>query len=1179
MLHCHAGMLLIHKNVSAPDSCMGKFASLFNSLKTRLTIGTLAIFLVSLWTLSFYASRTLRIDMERVLGEQQFATVSLVADRLDHEFEDRIDWLSEAARQAEAVMADGPQAIQARLEGWKNLFGKFNGGTFVTDSAGIVVAAIPLSSGRVGVSYADRDYLRKVLDEGQAAISEPVMGRTSGVPVIVVAVPLRASDGRVVGALTGVINMGEPNFLDQATQNHYGKTGGYLLVAPQQRMIATATDKRRVMEVIPLGVSPLFDRFAQGFEGFGVTFNSLGAEILSAARQVPAAGWFVSGYLPTDEAFAAIREMERRMLAATIVLTLLAAMLSWWLLKRQLAPMLQAAESLSELSGKEEAARPLAVTREDEIGRLIVAFNRLLEKLGQRASLLKQILDTSSVAIFMIDMHGRITQANQRMCEMFGVPIDALLGSEYVALVHPSEREVSRNKMLALLASQIQSIALDRLYRRADQTVFWGHLTGRQLFDANGEKLGLVGVIADIDARKRAEEKNQLAASVFLHAQEGITITSADGTIIDVNEAFTRITGYAREEAIGQNPRILRSRHHPPEFYEAMWRELLETGNWSGEIWNRRKNGELYPELLTISAVRDEQARTKHYVALFSDITPMKAHEEQLTRMAHFDLLTTLPNRALLADRMKQAMTQTLRRKQLLAVAYLDLDGFKAINDTHGHKTGDQLLVAVANRMRQTLREGDTLARLGGDEFVVVLIDLPDVSSCEPMLNRLLAAASQPVREGDLELQVSASLGVTFFPQRDEVDADQLLRQADQAMYQAKVAGKNRFQMFDADNDRSLRGRHESRERIRQALRDGEFLLYYQPKVDMREGRVIGAEALIRWRHPEKGVLSPAAFLPEIENDPLAGDVDAWVLNEAVAQIARWQAAGAAIPVSVNVGACLLLRGDFVSLLARTLEQHPAVSPGDLTIEVLETSALEDLEGVSAIIAACRQLGARFALDDFGTGYSSLTYLKRLEADELKIDQSFVRDMLDDPDDLTILEGVISLAGAFQREVIAEGGETAAHGEMLLLLGCDLAQGYGIARPMPAEELAAWATNWRPDPCWKSLRPVRREELPALFAGTEHRAWVKAVEKAGKAHCRFGKWLLGEGTARHGAHPEFAEIARLHDAIHVLVDTLCDPGATVQTPEHVNGAEKLRELSDMLLSRLNDHGAWRHPRR
>ena len=1148
---------------------MGKFAFFFNSLKTRLTIGTLAIFLASLWTLSFYASRTLRVDMERVLGEQQFATVSLVADRLDHEFEDRIDWLSEAARQTEAVMVDGPQAIQAHLEGWKNLFGKFNGGTFVTDSAGMAIAAIPLSSGRVGVSYADRAYLRKVLDEGQVAISAPVMGRTSGIPVIVVAVPLRATDGRVVGALTGVINMGEPNFLDQATQNHYGRTGGYLLVVPQQRMIATATDKRRVMEVVPFGVSPLFDRFAGGFEGFGVTFNSFGVEILSAARQVPVAGWFVSGYLPTDEAFAVIRRMERRMLVATIVLTLLATMLSWWLLKRQLAPMMRAAESLTELSGKEEVASPLVVAREDEIGRLILAFNRLLEKLGQREALLKQILDTSSVAIFVIDMHGRITQANRQMSEMFRCRPDEIVGKDCLMLF----------PLDGVAIGTEHTIDVDRCFRRTDQSEFWGHLTAQPLVDPDGDPSGMVGVIADIDARKRAEEKNQLAASVFLHAQEGITITSADGTIIDVNEAFSQITGYAREEAIGQNPRLLRSRHHPREFYEAMWRDLLERGNWSGEIWNRRKNGELYPELLTISAVRDEQARTKHYVALFSDITPMKAHEEQLTRMAHFDLLTTLPNRALLADRMKQAMTQTLRRKQLLAVAYLDLDGFKAINDAHGHKTGDQLLVAVANRMRQTLREGDTLARLGGDEFVVVLIDLPDASSCEQMLNRLLAAASQPVREGDQELQVSASLGVTFFPQRDEVDADQLLRQADQAMYQAKLAGKNRFQMFDADNDRSQRGRHENRERIRQALRDGEFLLYYQPKVDMRKGRVVGAEALIRWRHPEKGVLSPAVFLPEIENDPLAGDVDAWGLNEAVAQIARWQAAGAAIPVSVNVGARLLLRGDFVSLLAHTLEQHPAVSPGDLTIEVLETSALEDLEGVSATIAACRQLGVRFALDDFGTGYSSLTYLKRLEADELKIDQSFVRDMLDDPDDLTILEGVISLAGAFQREVIAEGVETAAHGEMLLLLGCDLAQGYGIARPMPAEELAAWATSWCPDPRWKSLRPVSREQLPALFAGTEHRAWVRAIEKgltAGpvrgpaddRGYCRFGKWLAGDGAAQHGARPEFAEIARLHDAIRVLVDTLCDPGATSHSPGRGAGAEKLRELSDVLLSRL-----------
>ena len=1158
---------------------MGKPVFLMNSLKTRLVIGSLAIFLASLWSLWFYVSHTLRMDMERLLGEQQFSTVSLVADRVDHEFEDRIEWLAEAARQTERTMPDGPEAVQAQLEAWKNLFSKFNGGTFVTGVDGTAIAAIPLSSGRVGVNYMDREYLITALKQGQMAIGSPVIGRTSKTPVIVVAIPLRGERKEVIGALTGVINMAEPNFLDHATHNQYGKTGGYLMVVPQKRIIATATDKTRVMEVIPEGENLLLDRFLAGHEGHGVTVNTRGLEVLSAAKRIPVAGWYVLGYLPTDEAFAPIREMERRWLLATIVLMLLAAILSWILLRRQLSPLMAAVRSLDRMSDTSQPARPLTVIRDDEIGQLIGGFNRLLEMLGQRESLLKQVLDTTSVAIFLVDRNGRITQANQGMAEMFSTSVDALVESDCVSLMPEDDHAATRQNLLSGLEKGKRSVGVDRLFSRADQTCFWGHLTVRRFVDARGEDHGLLGVIVDVTVRKEAEEGNRLAASVFSHAREGITITAADGTIIDVNDAFTRITGYTREEALGKNPRIIKSNHHDAEFYAAMWRDLLEKGNWTGEIWNRRKSGELYPELLTISAVRDDQGRTMHYVALFTDITPMKAHEEQLRHMAHFDLLTTLPNRALLGDRLHQAMTQTLRRKQLLTVGYLDLDGFKAVNDTYGHKTGDQLLIELANRMRQILREGDTLARLGGDEFVVVLIDLNDASAGLPMLNRLLNAAAQPVRVGEHLLQVSASLGVTFFPQSDEVDADQLLRQADQAMYQAKLAGKNRYHVFDADQDRNVRGHHESLEHIRRALAEGEFVLYYQPKVNMRSGDVVGAEALIRWQHPEKGLLPPAAFLPMIENHALAAEVDEWVVARALTQMEAWRAVGLTMPVSVNISPRHLQQQDFSQRLATILAAHPNARAGDLELEVLETSALEDLIGVSQIMKECRELGVEFALDDFGTGYSSLTYLKRLPVSLLKIDQSFVRDMLDDPDDLAILEGVISLAAAFRRQVIAEGVETVEHGKMLLQLGCELAQGYGIARPMPAADLQGWAASWRPDPAWSELPPVDREDYPLLFATTEHRAWVSAVEGHLRGErieppplnlhqCRFGLWLDVEGQNRYGSHPDFWRIERLHRQVHEVAEVLCDHRGQKRTENADDDVVVLHGVSDQLLSRL-----------
>ncbi|MDZ4315145.1 MAG: EAL domain-containing protein [Azonexus sp.] len=579
-------------------------------------------------------------------------------------------------------------------------------------------------------------------------------------------------------------------------------------------------------------------------------------------------------------------------------------------------------------------------------------------------------------------------------------------------------------------------------------------------------------VVAVVIEKTAAEVRLQLAASVFTHAREGIMITSAEGCIIEVNDTFSRITGYSREDAIGHNPHILESARLPAEHYTAMWQALAEKGHWYGEAWSRRKNGEVYAAMITVSAVRDIAGLTQHYVALFTDITPMKEHEQQLEHIAHYDVLTNLPNRLLLADRLQQAVVQSQRRADSIAVVYLDLDGFKAVNDKHGHAVGDELLIVLAERMKGALREGDTLARIGGDEFVAVLVDLEAPEDCKPVLERLLQAAAGAVIAGKQELQVSASIGVTLYP-KDGVDADLLLRHADQAMYLAKQAGKNRYHLFDIDHDAAASVLRENLESICTAIARDEFVLYYQPKVNMVTGEVVGVEALIRWQHPVRGLLLPGAFLPAIENHPISIALGEWVIDRALTQMEAWQASGLYMPVSVNVGARQLQQANFVTRLGALLAAHPKIPPGCLELEILETSALEDIVLVSKAMHACRALGVVFALDDFGTGYSSLTYLRRLPVDLLKIDQSFVCNMLDDRDDLAIIEGVVGLARAFGRQVIAEGVETVAHGELLLALGCNLAQGFGIGRPMPAAELPGWVAAWLPDVAWTSfVRPA-----------------------------------------------------------------------------------------------------------
>jgi len=784
---------------------------------------------------------------------------------------------------------------------------------------------------------------------------------------------------------------------------------------------------------------------------------------------------------------------------------------------------------------------------------------------------LHSVMETTLDGFWRVDAEGALLDVNPAYCQLSGYTRSELL------TMHVSDFEVEESA--AQMAMHIERIVengvdlFETRHRRKDGSIWYvevsitySRICGGQFFI----------FLRDISTRKQAEQSLLLAASVFTCAREGIMITDAEGTIIDVNDAFSRITGYSREEALGQNPRLLKSGRHEKEYYAAMWRDLIDKGHWYGEIWNRRKGGEVYAEMQTISAVRDKKNKILQYVALFSDITALKEHEKELEHIAHYDALTGLPNRVLLADRMYQGMAQTTRRGQRLAVAYLDLDGFKGINDRYGHEAGDKLLMNVAARMKQALREGDTLARLGGDEFVAVLLDLPDIESSITLITRLLEAAAEPLHIGSLVLQVSASLGVTFYPQSDEVDADQLLRQSDQAMYQAKLAGKNRYHLFDAVEDSSIRSHHESLDEISRALAAEEFVLYYQPKVNLRTGQVIGAEALIRWQHPEKGLLPPSAFLPVIEDHPLAVAIGEWVINTALSQLDVWHNAGLRIPVSVNVGARQLQQHNFVERLAGMLAAHPHIAPSSLEMEVLETSALQDLVRVSKVIAVCQQLGVLFALDDFGTGYSSLTYLKRLPVAQIKIDQSFVRDMLDDPDDLTILEGVISLSGAFRRQVIAEGVETQAHGQMLLQLGCDLAQGYGIARPMPGSAMPGWVATWRPEASWLNLPVASREDLPLLNAAVEHRAWIRAVGEFFRGErellpqleirqCRFGHWLNTAGRAHYALLPAFGDVKALHDKVHELAAILCelDPDTA---PDRLG---ELHEQSDALLEQLS----------
>lgn len=552
-------------------------------------------------------------------------------------------------------------------------------------------------------------------------------------------------------------------------------------------------------------------------------------------------------------------------------------------------------------------------------------------------------------------------------------------------------------------------------------------------------------------------------------------------------------------------------------------------------------------------------------------------------KLASFDGLTGLPNRGLLADRLGHGLSQAKRKDQLLAICFLDLDGFKAVNDTLGHESGDALLREVARRLTAGLRAGDTVARFGGDEFILLLHDIRDIEELDNALKRVLATISDPYLLAGQSAQISTSIGVTVYP-FDDADPDVLIRHADQAMYRAKQDGRNRYSMFDTDYANLKQDRFHLRERVKQALQQQELVLHYQPRVRLREQGVDGVEALLRWQHPDQGLLLPGAFLPVIEHDELICMIGAWVLREALTQQQRWQAMGISLVVSVNVAARQFLDPRFMSLLEGLLAEFPDRKMGGLELEILESSHIEDTRRVVDVISRCHGLGVRFALDDFGTGYSSLSYLQRLPADTLKIDRSFVNAMLTSRSSLAIIEAVIGLADAFQCALVAEGIETMEQGELLVRLGCEGGQGFMIARPMPAEQIPGWLKNYRTPERWLSWANARlgSQDFPLVLAEFEHRCWVKDLVGAttGKklntpidaindpTRCEFGRWLAHRGRNRYGKLRQMAEVDQVHLAVHDLGQVIYRHLAAGELEQAHHHAADLENMSDQLIEAL-----------
>jgi diguanylate cyclase (GGDEF)-like protein/PAS domain S-box-containing protein len=633
-------------------------------------------------------------------------------------------------------------------------------------------------------------------------------------------------------------------------------------------------------------------------------------------------------------------------------------------------------------------------------------------------------------------------------------------GASYEAFlerVHPDDRVAVNETYNASVRDRTPYSITHRLLM-PDGRVKHVHERGETFYDAAGSPIRSIGTVQDVTEQVRAEARLRQAASVFSSTEEGVVITDPSGVIIDVNPAFTEITGYSRAEAIGNNPRILRSDRQDAAFYAALWQSLNATGRWQGEIWNRRKSGEIYPEWLTINAVRDEGGRLVNYVAVFSDISGIKQSQAQLAHLAHHDPLTDLPNRLLFHDRLGHALSRADRDGSQLGVLFIDLDRFKHINDSLGHLAGDGLLQEVARRLTGAVRREDTVARMGGDEFTLLLEDLRRPEDAAVLARKLLEALGDPYAIAGRELFVTASVGISLYP-RDGRSAEELVRNADAAMYQAKDAGRNGYHFYTPELTAAALQRVHLEADLRRALGRGELVVHYQPQIELGSGRLIGAEALVRWRHPEQGLIAPDRFIHLAEDTGLIIELGELVLRAACRQAMDWLASGVPIErIAVNVSAQQVQRSDFVGTV-RDVLADTGLPPRHLELEVTETFIMGQAEEGIRALHQLREMGVRLAVDDFGTGYSSLGYLKRLPIHMLKIDRSFVSELHGDSEDLAIAKAVIALGRTLGLQVIAEGVEHDDQAGLLLAEGCHYAQGYLFGRPVEGADFARhWAS-------------------------------------------------------------------------------------------------------------------------
>ncbi|MEI7841922.1 MAG: EAL domain-containing protein [Gallionellaceae bacterium] len=1200
------------------------------SLKLKVTLFTLGLFLFSIALLTYYFSLHLRQELEVSLSSHQFSEVSFVAERIENAVKLRTDSLAVLASSITPEMLAHHAQLTAFLVERKAIYKLFTMGTIVISKEGRGIVDYPVVEGRGTGNYAEREFYRQVMATGKPALSKPSLGRFIKDPRLVIAVPIFDKNSHIVGVFAGIVSLGDGSLLSDFDAKTHPNTSSYLIVSPRDNLYVAASDRSLTLKPLPApGVNTMHDRFISGYEGSGIALNALGIEELSSAKNIPSAGWIVVGVLPSSQAFSSIAHIRNNSIWAAIVISALVLPLLWLFLRHELSPLQRSVTRISKLVGNQTYS-DLPLEGSPEIQQLQTSFNLLQAQLKldeklllENEALYRAMFEKNTAIKLLVDPeNGAIVDANPAAESFYGwsikqlrtmniVEINSLApellkekmalaghnGNNFFLFKHRQASGALRNvevhsarvsfrgkdliysivtdvtaRELALSREKLRSEVLESLahgntttailntiinlvekeqpgtycaimqvdaaqnrlllsaapnlpaaYKatiadleigseicscgiaaaakervilrdlqahpflpefksvafRSNITACWSEpiissskkLLGTfsiylpSIGEPNNEQIKLIEEMSKLASitieRKLDEESLRLSDMVFQSTPNAIFITNEKNQIVTINPAFTEITQYVAEDVIGRDPKILGSGKQKNEFYRAMWESINETGKWAGEIDNQRKNREPYVQWTNINTLYDENHQVKHRVAIFSDITEMKHTEAMILEQANFDSLTGLPNRRLFYDRLGHELKKTERDKVPLALMFIDLDHFKEVNDSLGHETGDFLLQDAAKRISHCIRESDTLARLGGDEFTVILPGLTETERLESIAESIIKTLAEPFHIGQSIAYVSASIGITIYP-TDANDISSLLKNADQAMYVAKNRGRNQFSYFTASMQVAAQLRLQLSNDLRGALAAEQLEVYYQPIVDLSTGDVTKAEALLRWHHPTLGMISPSTFIPLAEDIGLINTIGDWVFRQSALQALSWHLNKPShlksIQISVNKSPRQFVAGNVNLDIVEWLKKL-SLPPACIVMEITEGLLMDDRSEVQDTLLAYRDAGIQVSLDDFGTGYSAMSYLQRFDIDYIKVDQSFVRNMVNSHGDQVIVEAIIAMAQKLGMKVIAEGVETEQQREFLIAAGCDFAQGYLFARPMPAAEFDLFLTR------------------------------------------------------------------------------------------------------------------------